>query len=92
MKIFGGEITTAAKCRGERHLVEKVAEMSLADMEPGTPYDLIYGSDTSCLSELQELMLQKLGYEAEGVYQIGAAVAVNAGPKVVGVAFTRKTE
>ena len=53
---------------------------------------MIYGSDTSCLSELQELMLQKLGYEAEGVYQIGAAVAVNAGPKVVGVAFTRKTE
>ena len=92
MKIFGGEITTAAKCRGERHLVEKVAEMSLADMEPGTPYDLIYGNDTSCLSELQELMLQKLGYEAEDAYQIGAAVAVNAGPKVVGVAFTRKTE
>lgn len=92
MKIFGGEITTAAKCRGERHLVEKVAEMSLADMEPGTPYDLIYGSDTGCLSELQELMLQKLGYEAEGVYQIGAAVAVNAGPKVVGVAITRKAE
>ena len=61
-------------------------------MEPGTPYDLIYGNDTSCLSELQELMLQKLGYEAEGTYQIGAAVAVNAGRKVVGVAFTRKTE
>ena len=92
MKIFGGEITTAAKCRGERHLVEKVAEMSVADMEPGTPYDLIYGNDTVCLDELRELMLQKLGYEADGAYQIGAAVAANAGPKVVGVGFTRKAE
>lgn len=92
MKICGGEITTAAKCRGERHLVEKVAEMSLADMEPGTPYDLIYGNDEACLEELRAIMLQKLGYEAEGAYQIGAAVAANAGPKVVGVGFTRKIQ
>lgn len=34
MKIFDNEIATAAKCRGERKLVEKVAEMSIADMEP----------------------------------------------------------
>ena len=30
MKIFDRSITTAAKCRGERKLVEKVAEMSIA--------------------------------------------------------------
>ena len=37
MKIFDSGITTAAKCRGERKLVETVAEMSIADMEPSTP-------------------------------------------------------
>ena len=41
MKIFDTFITTAAKCRGERKLVEKVVEMSIADMEPGTPYELV---------------------------------------------------
>ena len=41
MKIFDTSITTAAKCRGERKLVEKVVEMSIADMEPGTPYELV---------------------------------------------------
>ena len=92
MRIFDRSITTAAKCRGERKLVEKVAQMSIADMEPGTPYELIYGNDAACLEELRELMLQQLGYEPAGVYQIGAAVAANAGPRVVGVAFTRKTE
>ena len=40
MKIFDNGITTAAKCRGERKLVEKVAEMSIADMEPGSPSSL----------------------------------------------------
>ena len=92
MKIFDHSITTAAKCRGERKLVEKVVEMSMADMEPGTPYELVYGNDTSCLEELRHLMVQKLGYEPAAIYQIGAAVAANSGPRVVGAAFTRKKE
>ena len=92
MNIFDRSITTAAKCRGERKLVEKVAEMSLAAMEPGTPYEIVYGSDSSCLEELRRLMVQQLGYEPAAAYQIGAAVAANAGPRVVGAAFTRKKE
>ena len=92
MKIFDHSITTAAKCRGERKLVEKVVEMSMADMEPGTPYELVYGNDISCLEELRHLMDQKLGYEPAAIYQIGAAVAANSGPRVVGAAFTRKKE
>lgn len=92
MKIFDNGITTAAKCRGERKLVEKVAEMSIADMEPGSPYELIYGNDPACLEELRRLMVQQLGYEPAAVYQIGAAVAANSGPRMVGAAFTRKKE
>ena len=92
MKIYDRSITTAAKCLGERKLVEKVAEMSVADMEPGTPYELIYGNDTACLEVLRGLMVQKLGYEPASTYQIGAAVAANSGPKIAGVAFTRKKD
>lgn len=92
MKIFDREISTAAKCRGEKNLVEKTAQLSRADMEPGTPYQLIYGCDESCLEEIRAAMREALGYEADAVYQIGAAVAANAGPKVVGVAFTRKKD
>lgn len=92
MKIFDRSITTAAKCRGEHKLVEKVAALSIADMEPGSPYELIYGNDSACLEELRQLMVQQLGYEPAGAYQIGAAVAANSGPRVAGVAFTRKTD
>ena len=92
MNIFDRSITTAAKCRGERKLVEKVAEMSIAAMEPGSPYEIVYGSEPTCLDELRRLMVQQLGYEPAAAYQIGAAVAANAGPRVVGAAFTRKKE
>ena len=92
MNIFDHSITTAAKCRGERKLVEKVAELSIADMEPGSPYELAYGSDPACLEELRCLMVQQLGYEPAAIYQIGAAIAANAGPRAVGAVFTRKKE
>lgn len=92
MKIFDRSITTAAKCRGERKLVEKIVEITIADMEPGTPYEIVYGNDVSCLEELRGLMVQQLGYEPAATYQIGAAVAANSGPRVVGTAFTRKKE
>lgn len=92
MKIFDRSITTAAKCRGERKLLEKIVEITIADMEPGTPYEIVYGNDSSCLEELRRLMVQQLGYEPAATYQIGAAVAANSGPRVVGTAFTRKKE
>lgn len=40
MKIFDNGLTTAAKCRGERKLVEKVAEMRIADMDRVPPTSL----------------------------------------------------
>ena len=41
---------------------------------------------------MRSLMVQQLGYEPTAAHQIGAAVAANAGPRVVGAAFTRKKE
>ena len=90
MKIFDRAITTAAKCRGERSLLSRLADMSIADMEPGSPYEVIYGCDETCRDEMRRLMVERLGYEPTAYYQIGAAVAANAGPKVAGVAFTRR--
>ena len=92
MRIFDQSITTAAKCRGERKLVEKVAQMSIEDLESGAPYEIVYGNDAGCLEELRRLMVLKLGYEPSAVYQIGAAVAANSGPRVVGVSFTIKSK
>lgn len=90
MQIFGNEIVTAAKCRGENKLVQKVAEMTAEAIQPGTPYETICGSDLDCARQLGELLTQMLGYPPAATYQIGAAVAANSGPKVVGASFARK--
>ncbi|MDE7252874.1 MAG: DegV family protein [Acetatifactor sp.] len=92
MKIFDRSITTAAKCRGEHSLIPKIAEMSIVDMEPGQPYEVLYGCDPVCRDELQEVMIGHLGYGPSAVYQIGAAVAANSGPRAVGISFIRKKE
>ena len=87
MKIFDHEITTAAKARGEQRLISSLVELVARDIAPGTPYQLIYGSVVEDLDKLRLAMTQKLGYGPTGVYQIGAAIAANAGPRAVGVSF-----
>ena len=45
MKIWDHEITTAGKCRGEKKVVSKICDMAIADMEPGSEYQIEYGND-----------------------------------------------
>ena len=90
MKILDRQITTAAKVRGEGKLIERLCDMVIADMAPGSPYSLIYGNDPEVLPELERIMTAKLGYGPLNHYQISAVIAANAGPKVSGISFTRK--
>ncbi|MDO5147245.1 MAG: DegV family protein [Eubacteriales bacterium] len=92
MKIWDHAITTAAKCRGEKKLISKIIDMTEEDMVPGSEYQLVYGSDISCREELEQKITERLGYGPTGYYQIGAAVAANSGPKVVGTIFQSKEE
>ena len=39
--------------------MEMVAEMSIADMETDTPYEIVYGNDKACLEELRRLKALK---------------------------------
>lgn len=90
MKICDNEITTGAKVRGEGKLIPKIVDMSLADMKPGSPYEVIYGDDVSVRDEIENMMRERVGYGPAGYYQIGAAIAANAGPRTVGLAFELK--
>lgn len=90
MKIWDHEITTAGKCRGEKKVVSKICNMAIADMEPGSEYQIEYGNDEKIKEEMAAKMTEKLGYGPTGYFQIGAEVAANAGPRIVGVAFDVK--
>ena len=90
MRIYDHVISTAMTVRGDKRVVKKIAEKTLSDMEKGAPYMIVYGDDTEVRDQMAAMMTDLLGYPPVDDYQIGAAVAANAGPRVVGVIFREK--
>lgn len=90
MRIYDHVISTALTVRGEKRVVKKIAEKTLSDMEKGAPYMIVYGDDTQIRDQMAEMATQMFGYPPVDSYQIGAAIATNAGPRVVGVIFRSK--
>lgn len=87
MRIQDNKIVTEAKVRGEKAVIPKILDLTLDNMIPKTPYCIVYGNDEAVMEEMAQVMIKKVGYPPEKYFQIGAAIAINAGPRVVGVIF-----
>ncbi len=90
MRIYDHAITTAAKVRGEKNIIPTVLEKTLAEQESGSPYCIVYGSDAAARDAMAAAMTETVGYPPVECYQIGAAIACNAGSRVVGVIFRER--
>ncbi len=84
------EIVTVGKVRGERNIVPEIIKRTVAEMEERSPYCIVYGNNKLAQKEITDLMTEKLGYPPADSYQIGAAIAVNAGPNVIGLIYRKK--
>lgn len=83
-------INDVAKIRGEKNIIKTVTEHTLNEMKPQTPYLIVCGNHPESAKEMAEAMTNKVGYPPVDIYEIGAEIAANAGPKVVGVIFYKK--
>ncbi len=90
MRICEGEIKTADKVRGDKAVVPKIEQLTMEEIIPQTPYCIVYGSDESVKDDMVKAMTKRLGYPPDDCFQIGAAISINAGPKVTGVIFKSK--
>ncbi len=90
MRICDGAITTRDKVRGEKNIVPFIVRKAIEEMQPGSPYCVIYGCDTALEPLVREAMISAVGYAPAATYQIGAAISINAGPRVSGVMFRHK--
>ena len=90
MRIHDHKIVTESKVRGDKAIVPKIVDLCANEIIPQTPYCIVYGNDDSVRDELAKALTKKLGYPPVDFYQIGAAIAINAGPKVTGVIFKAK--
>ncbi|MDR0986176.1 MAG: DegV family protein [Ruminococcus sp.] len=79
--------TTTAKVRGDKTVVPKIVDVTAERIIPGTPYVIIAGNDKAAEDDLAKLITKRLGYPPEMVFYVGAAVAANVGPCVVGTIF-----
>ena len=87
MRIQDKKIITETKVRGDKAIIPKIVDCCAKEIIPQTPYCIVYGNDTDIRDEMIQAMTKKMGYPPVDSFQIGAAVAINAGPKVVGVIF-----
>lgn len=85
IRIADGVSENIAKVRGEKAIIPKIVEIACEEMIPQTPYGIMTGSTRTESEELAKIMTKKVGYPPVGFYQVGAAVASNAGHAVVGV-------
>ena len=74
MRIYDHVISTALTVRGEKRVVKKIAEKTIADIEKGTPYMIVYGDNTEIRDQMAEELTRQLGYGPVDFYQIGACL------------------
>lgn len=84
LRISDGKFKIEEKVRGDKNLVPKILQMTMASMIPKTPYALVAGSNPAYAEELGRELTKKLGYPPAHIFRIGATVSCNAGPDVVG--------
>ena len=89
-RIYDHHIVTDDKVRGEKKIIPAICKKAAADMKPGAPYMVIYGSHPEDADAMEAAMKKALGYPPAGRCQIGAVIAINAGPRVVGVMTREK--
>ncbi len=90
LRISDGSIIIEGKVRGDAAVVPQICQNCLDKIEKGSPYCVIYGNDQENCDKLTAALTEALGYPPADTYQIGAAVAINAGPSSLGIAFKAK--
>ena len=91
MTFEGGDNITAAKVRGERNVVPKLFAYYKENHDPACPnYVLLQGEDPQPARELEALIEGCNGQKPDMLGKMGVCVAINAGPRIVGICFKGK--
>lgn len=85
VSIIDGEMKIVAKPRGNSALYQTMLELAEKRLEPQAPYGFIKGTEPQADVTLRELFVNRFGYEPFGVYDAGPAIAINSGPRMIGV-------
>lgn len=82
-----GDSKILGKVRGEKAVIPDLIKRAQQSMIPQTPYLVIGNNRPDRTAELAKEAQKAIGYPPQGIYDIGAVISINAGPKVVGIVF-----
>ena len=85
ISIIDGETKVVEKVRGDKAILPALLKRAKERVVPQTPYILVRSTKNEECADLAAQLKKQFGYEAVGQFDIGAAISINAGPKVVGV-------
>ena len=87
MRMVYGVTENIEKVRGERTLIPRMVEhvqREVRDVEK-KEFCLIAGSVVKEAKELEKELEAALGVKSQGIFRLGSAVAINSGPRTVGI-------
>lgn len=90
MRIYDHKIVNSEMVRGDKKLPQKIAEKSFAEMDRGSEYCVVYGSEPVDGEHMADAMRALCGYGPIGFYRINPIVCSHSGPRVIGVIFRSK--
>lgn len=92
MTIRDGQVTMVGKIRGDRQVLQKMADnyKTAADGSKNYPYVLLQGNRDDMMAEFKDILKRAKAPAEKGLYHIGASITINAGPTLIGIIFPRK--
>ncbi|MCI8648791.1 MAG: DegV family protein [Anaerotruncus sp.] len=86
ISIIDGKTTTVEKVRGDKNIVPHIVDHALArTTDKKAPVVVVYGAVEQYRDEMAKEVAKRFGHQPKLRAQVGAAIAINAGPKIVGV-------
>lgn len=90
IRIMDGEMKIIEKVRGDKAIIPALLKYAKENMIPTTPYYIVKGKAEKEGQELFESAKKEFSCPAIDILPVGAAVAINSGPQVIGIVIKGK--
>ena len=88
LMVFEDGVSKALnKVRGEKAAIKALVELCQKERKEGTPYMIMRGNNLVQGQALVDACTEALGQAPEVYYPFGGAVAINAGPNMIGMVY-----
>lgn len=87
ISIIDGETKVVEKVRGDKNVVTRMVEYAASRADKKSPTAVIYGSVPDYGADLVKAITKRFGHPPRIHGHLGASIAMNSGPKTVGLCF-----